>query len=130
MFWQLVSLFASDANFSQWAEDASLAAAVEGFANMTVEELLASCNNDSVPPAESSLALQSLWHTKADNWEQAHDIAQDLHTPMGSWLHALLHLIEGDTGNAGYWFRKAGKPVRSISEIDGLWNDIATELLG
>ena len=96
---------------------------------MTVEELIASAQNDSSPPAGLSPELQSLWHTKAGNWDDAHNIAQDLHTPMGSWLHALLHLIEGDTGNAGYWFRNAGKPVRGISDIDSLWNEIANELL-
>lgn len=96
---------------------------------MTVEELLASAQNDSSPPPGLSPELKSLWHTKAGNWDDAHDIAQDLRTPMGSWLHAMLHLIEGDTGNAGYWFRNAGKPVRSISDIDSLWNEIANELL-
>lgn len=96
---------------------------------MNVEELLASATQDSSPPEGLSEELQALWHTKADHWEEAHNIAQDIHTPMGSWIHALLHLIEGDIGNAGYWFRKAGRPTRSVSEIDELWNEIATELL-
>jgi len=96
---------------------------------MTVEELLQSAENDTAPPAGLSPEVESLWHTKAGNWDQAHNIAQDIHTPMGSWLHALLHLIEGDHGNAGYWFRNAGRPVRSSDEIDSLWAKIATELL-
>ncbi|MFY9252252.1 MAG: hypothetical protein WAO83_02270 [Fuerstiella sp.] len=97
---------------------------------MTVQELLESANNDRHPPEGLSDELLALWHTKADNWDAAHNIAQDIHTPMGSWLHALLHLIEGDTGNAGYWFRKAGRPVRNMSDIDALWLQIAEELLG
>jgi len=96
---------------------------------MTVDELSASAVQDSAPPAELSLEVQALWHSRAGNWDAAHDIAQDISTPMGSWLHALLHLIEGDTGNAAYWFREAGKPVRSTDDIDKLWLDIATELL-
>jgi hypothetical protein len=96
---------------------------------MTVEELLTSAQNDPAPGAELSPELQSLWLTKADQWDAAHNIAQDIHTPMGSWLHALLHLIEGDLGNAGYWFRKAGRPSRSVHEIDALWKEIAEELL-
>lgn len=96
---------------------------------MTVDELLQSAQTDSSPPSDLSDEAKALWHTKADNWEQAHNIAQDIDTPMGSWIHALLHLIEGDTGNAGYWFRRAGKPVRSMSEIDALWAQIAAELL-
>lgn len=96
---------------------------------MTVDELIQSAENDSSPDPSFSEELKSIWHTKAGNWEKAHDIAQDIDTPMGSWLHALLHLIEGDTGNAGYWFREAGRPVRSMSEIDELWLEIAGELL-
>jgi hypothetical protein len=26
-------------------------------------------------------------------------------------VHAHLHRVEGDLGNAGYWYRRAGKPV-------------------
>ena len=96
---------------------------------MTIDELIASAQDNSAPPAGLSPELESMWHTKADSWDDAHNIAQDIHTPMGSWIHALLHLTEGDTGNAGYWFRKAGKPVRSVSEIDALWTEIATELV-
>lgn len=96
---------------------------------MNVDELLTSASNDNQPPPELSEELRSLWHAKAGNWDAAHDIAQDIHTPMGSWIHALLHLLEGDTGNAGYWFRKAGKPARGVADIDALWTDITSELL-
>ena len=44
---------------------------------------------------------------------------------MGSWIHALLHVIEGDQWNADYWFSKAGKPSRKPKEIDALWLEIA-----
>ena len=73
---------------------------------MTIDELIASAENDAAPSTDLSPELQSLWHAKADNWDEAHNIAQDIHTPMGSWIHALLHLIEGDVGNAGYWFNR------------------------
>lgn len=111
--------------------------AVSGFNNqsstkhtMNVQELIRSVVNDARPAADLSPEVQSLWLTKAEQWDAAHDIAQDIHTPMGSWLHALLHLIEGDLGNAGYWFRKAGRPVRSPDEIEALWTEIAEEALG
>jgi hypothetical protein len=38
-------------------------------------------------------------------------VAQDIHTPDGSWLHAYLHRKEGDMANAGYWYRRAGRAV-------------------
>ena len=28
------------------------------------------------------------------------------------WVHALLHWIEADMGNADYWYRRAGKTSR------------------
>ncbi len=43
---------------------------------------------------------------------------------MGSWIHALLHLIEGDEGNAGYWYARAGKPARTPLEIDEAWEEL------
>ena len=33
----------------------------------------------------------------------------------GAWVHAWLHRIEGDLGNAGYWYRRAGKPAATES---------------
>ena len=97
---------------------------------MTVEELLASAQAGGQPGSELSEELAALWHAKAGNWDEAHHIAQDIHTSTGSWIHALLHLIEGDVGNAGYWFRQASRPPREVSEIDALWLEIAHELLG
>jgi hypothetical protein len=96
---------------------------------MTIDEFIASAENDSAPSSELSPELQSLWHAKANNWDKAHNIVQDIHTPMGSWIHALLHLIEGDQGNAGYWFHRADRPTRKPESIDDEWRTIAAELL-
>lgn len=66
--------------------------------------------DENEPPSDWSLALQSLWYDAKGDWESSHNIAQDLHTPMGSWIHAYLHRKEGDDWNAGYWYRQAGQP--------------------
>src|SRR5688572_24799040 len=76
---------------------------------MTAAELRHSAATDSAPPAGLSPELQALWLAKKERWEDAHNIAQEIHTPDGSWIHALLHLIEGDTGNAAYWYARAGR---------------------
>ena len=46
-------------------------------------------------------------------------------------LHELgaLHLVEGDLGNARYWFAEAGRPVKKPSQIDELWDEIAGVVL-
>jgi hypothetical protein len=45
----------------------------------------------------------------AGAWDAAHNVAQDLHTPEGSYWHAILHRMEPDDWNSGYWFRKVGR---------------------
>ena len=96
---------------------------------MTAVELAESVKRDSAPDASLPEEAKALWHAKKGNWEDAHNIAQEIHTPLGSWVHALLHLIEGDQGNANYWFHKAGQPSRKVADIDALWEEIARKIL-
>ena len=96
---------------------------------MTPAQLKASAAGDTKPPAGLSPEAKALWFTKKGDWGAAHDIAQDIETPMGSWIHALLHLIEGDLGNARYWFVEAGRPVKKSAQINELWEEIAEAAL-
>ncbi|MFL5245314.1 MAG: hypothetical protein ACJ8FY_24725 [Gemmataceae bacterium] len=84
--------------------------------------------NDKGPPPGLSPALQGLWHAAKGDWNKAHDCAQQQEDPEGSWVHAHLHRQEGDLANAGYWYRRAGKPTASQS-IEAEWNAIADALL-
>jgi hypothetical protein len=59
--------------------------------------------------------IRALELDKSGNWEEAHNIAQEIHTSDGSWLHAYLHRVEGDLGNAACWYSRAGKPVAEDS---------------
>lgn len=96
---------------------------------MTAAELRTSATSDTTAPVGLSNEALALWHTKKGNWDEAHSIAQDIHTSMGSWIHALLHVIEGDQWNADYWFSKAGKPSRKPKDVDALWDEIAAKVL-
>ena len=40
--------------------------------------------------------------------DEAHEIAQEIHTPEGSFWHAIMHRQEPDEGNSGYWFNRVG----------------------
>ncbi len=93
---------------------------------MTADELKIASQAGAKAISPEALAL---WHAKQGNWDAAHNIAQDIHTQMGSWIHALLHVIEGDQWNADYWFAKAGKPSHGPKEIDKLWDEIAGVVL-
>ncbi len=89
-----------------------------------MESFLESIRDESDPLADLSPELRSLWLTKAGRWGEAHDIAQEIPSKMGSWIHGLLHAIEGDFGNSGYWFQRAGRPAIIKAEIDAEWEKI------
>ena len=42
-------------------------------------------------------------------WAESHTVAQDVNSAEGSYWHAIVHRIEPDSANAGYWFRQTGK---------------------
>ncbi|MGB5172760.1 MAG: hypothetical protein WBN11_11625 [Eudoraea sp.] len=62
------------------------------------------------PKENWPLHKKALWWIARGDWNRAHNIAQDLDTPLGSWIHAYLHRLEGDRFNSGYWYRLAKKP--------------------
>jgi hypothetical protein len=72
--------------------------------------------------------LAALWWAAKGNWDAAHKIAQDQDTPDSAWVHAYLHRAEGELGNAGYWYRRAGKPV-AAGPIETEWERITSALL-
>ena len=96
---------------------------------MTPALLALSALTDPAPPPGLSPEAQTLWLIKANRWEEAHQIAQEIPRRTGSWLHALLHLIEGDEGNAGYWFARANRSPVSRSGIDAEWDRLAAIIL-
>ena len=80
------------------------------------------------PPAGLTPALTALWLDAKGNWEAAHQVALDIESPAGSWIHAYLHRKEGDASNAGYWYRRAGQPVaRESLELE--WAAIVEAML-
>jgi hypothetical protein len=47
------------------------------------------------------------------DWQGAHAVAQDHEgEPLANWLHAVVHRMEGDLGNASYWYRRCGRSLR------------------
>jgi len=73
--------------------------------------------------------LAALWWAAKSGWDQAHKLVQDESTADAAWVHAYLHRVEGDLGNASYWYRQAGKPVATGS-LEAEWEGIASALLG
>ena len=85
--------------------------------------------SEPAPPAGLGLALQALWWEAKGDWDAAHECAQaQEEDPAGCWVHAYLHRKEGDQSNAGYWYRRAGRP-RSTLSLSEEWAEIAGALL-
>jgi hypothetical protein len=60
------------------------------------------------PHARDAKAALSGLLLIAGHWEASHQIAQDVSSHEGSYWHAIVHRIEPDSSNAGYWFRQVG----------------------
>jgi len=81
----------------------------------------------ATPPENLSFALLGLWWDAKDDWEKAHESAQQDEGSAGAWVHAYLHRKEGDLSNAQYWYRRAGRS-QSQGSLQTEWNEIAASL--
>jgi len=79
-------------------------------------------------PVKIPVYLQSLWYDGKGDWEQSHTIIQDVDDKNAAWIHAYLHRKEGDTGNADYWYRRAGKKRPAIS-LQEEWEELVKAFL-
>ena len=82
----------------------------------------------AAPAPELVAPLAALWWAARSNWDEAHKIVQDEDDANSAWVHAYLHRVEGDLGNAGYWYRQAGQPVAKDA-LDAEWERIVSALL-
>jgi hypothetical protein len=80
------------------------------------------------PPQGLGLALQALWWEAKGDWDKAHECAQAKEDVPGCWVHAYLHRREGDAENAGYWYRRAKKPM-ATNALEEEWAATAEALL-
>jgi len=83
----------------------------------------------AAPAPELAAPLAALWWSAKGGWDEAHRIVQDEPTADAAWVHAYLHRFEGDIGNAGYWYRRAGKPAAE-GLLETEWERITSALLG
>jgi hypothetical protein len=53
----------------------------------------------------------------AGKWADAHGIVQrDEQERISCWIHAVLHRIEGDDGNARYWYGRCGQSITAYAD--------------
>lgn len=84
--------------------------------------------DQATPPGGLTFALQALWWDAKGDWTKAHEQAQAKEDATGNWVHAYLHRKEGDLANAGYWYRRADKPMPK-SGLEEEWREILASLI-
>lgn len=94
---------------------------------MNLEDFKRSLTETS-PPKESSAYLKSLWYDAKGDWTKAHDTISEIENKNAAWVHAYLHRKEGDTGNADYWYHRAGKKRPDVS-LEKEWEELVKEFL-
>jgi hypothetical protein len=62
---------------------------------------------------------QALELARAGRWDEAHELAQSHDDALSCLIHGYLHRVEGDLGNATYWYRRGGEALPD--------NDLADE---
>ena len=82
----------------------------------------------AAPAPGLAAPLAGLWWAAKGNWDEAHRIVQDDAGRDAAWVHAYLHRVEGDLGNAGYWYRQAGRPAATDS-LESEWQRIVSALI-
>ena len=83
----------------------------------------------AAPAPTLSAPLTGLWWAAKGDWDKAHKIVQDDEGREAAWVQAYLHRVEGDLGNAGYWYRQAGQPAAKDS-LEAEWARITAALGG
>ena len=54
--------------------------------------------------------LKAIELALAGKWDAAHELVQRFESdPTAAWIHAVLHKMERDLGNARYWYRRADR---------------------
>jgi hypothetical protein len=79
-------------------------------------------------PAVAARLRDAVERALGGDWEAAHRIVQDLEGDAAAdWIHAVVHRMEGDLGNARYWYRRCGRTFRQevtteaeLREVQGL----------
>jgi hypothetical protein len=94
---------------------------------MITAEFKSSLSNAAPAPGIAP-SLAALWWAAKGDWNKAHAIAQDDEGVDAAWVHAYLHRVEGDLGNAGYWYRRAGRPV-ATGTVEAEWERMVSTML-
>ncbi|RLQ87728.1 hypothetical protein [Notoacmeibacter ruber] len=80
-----------------------------------------SSDPDAAEALEALTLLRANDYSPGPQWKKAHEIAQAHEgEAVFDHIHAIVHRIEGDEGNARYWYHRAGIEPSEASIVDEL----------
>jgi len=84
--------------------------------------------NKPQPPQKVTKELQALWLDANNQWDEAHDLVQDMPGSKAALVHAYLHRKGEDKVNSEFWYARAGKNVPEI-KLSQEWEEIVKSML-
>jgi hypothetical protein len=79
-------------------------------------------------PALHDRLLEAVDKALGGDWQAAHVIVQDHDDAVAAWIHAVVHRMEGDLGNARYWYGRCGRSLREGVSADAELREIRAEI--
>ena len=67
-------------------------------------------------------------YLKKGEWQKAHALVQEDDSEFGCWAHGIVHMLEGDFGNARYWYRRAHRTFPRETDAQAEIAALATAL--
>lgn len=77
-------------------------------------------------PAPRDALVKAVALAQSGDWQAAHLIAQDYEGDrIANWIHGVVHRMEGDVSNAGYWYRRCGRDLDLAVTVESELAEIA-----
>ena len=87
--------------------------------------------SQDAPETPNALLLEAVDRALEGDWQAAHRIVQDHEADrVAAWIHAVVHRMEGDLGNARYWYARCGRTLREAVTVEVELLEIRAALLG
>jgi hypothetical protein len=87
--------------------------------------------NRNANPTLTPALLEAVDLALAGDWQGAHLIAQEHEEDeIANWIHAVVHRMEGDLGNARYWYGRCGRKLREETSTQEELREIRAALTG
>jgi len=75
--------------------------------------------------------LDAVDRALAGDWQAAHEVVQAHEDDeVANWIHAVVHRMEGDLGNARYWYGRCGRALREDLSTSAELQEIKAALSG